>query len=344
MIMMRILHRDIKILNDDEDEKEFAAEELGIKTVAHDVFRKPLLSTLLALCAGAGVQLICMLLITSFFIIIGFLSTVYRARVLQVMIVALIFMGIPGGYTTGRIYKYFDGERFKGVLFLQTIAFPFIVFTFFSIVNLSLKFVESSNYVPVLHTILFFLAWVFITMPLIFLGGYIGYTRTPLEKVVEVNQTPSIIPPQSIWSKWLFIIPFGGLFPFITIFIQVFILMRSIWGHRYYYIFGLFFISLFFYGLLVAEFAIVFTYYQLSSKNYHWWWRSFLIGGAPALYLFLYTIFNYFQLRIDSIFYTAVYFEYMTLICFGVFLMSGSIGLFSSFYFITELYKRVRID
>ena len=32
-----------------------------------------------------------------------------------------------------------------------------------------------------------------------------------------------------------------------------------------------------------------------TLQNYHWWWRSFLTGGASTLYLFIYAIIFYFR-------------------------------------------------
>lgn len=56
-------------------------------------------------------------------------------------------------------------------------------------------------------------------------------------------------------------------------------------------------------GGIVAETRLQPTYSSLFfsfflsffSKNYHWWWRSFLTGGAAALYLFCYEILFYFR-------------------------------------------------
>merc|ERR1712226_382747 len=76
-----------------------------------------------------------------------------------------------------------------------------------------------------------------------------------------------------------------------------------------------------------AEISIALTYFQLTSENYKWWWRSFFASASSALYVFLYSIlyFNS-RLQIDKVISTILYFGYMSIMSLLFFLLTGSIG------------------
>merc|ERR1712153_5817 len=82
----------------------------------------------------------------------------------------------------------------------------------------------------------------------------------------------------------------GGLLPFGSVFTELFFIISSLWQHQFYYLFGFLALVLVILVITCAEISIALTYFQLTSENYHWWWRSFLSSASSALYLFLYSV------------------------------------------------------
>ena len=120
-----------------------------------------------------------------------------------------------------------------------------------------------------------------------------------------------------------------------------------------------------------SEIAIVMTYFQLCAEDYHWWWRSFIASGGCAFYVFFYSIFYYstevssadllilcsfihlkfdhfncpvFQLEITEFVPTLLYFGYSFLISFTIWIITGTIGFYSSYLFVRKIYAAVKID
>ena len=137
----------------------------------------------------------------------------------------------------------------------------------------------------------------------------------------------------------------GGVLPFGAIFTELFFIMSSLWHHRFYYMFGFLGIVLLILVVTCSEISIALTYFQLASEDYHWWWRSFFTSGASAAYVFMYSIlyFNT-RLEINSMVATVLYFSYMTVISLMFLLLTGSIGMVSSFLFVKAIYGTIKVD
>jgi hypothetical protein len=71
----------------------------------------------------------------------------------------------------------------------------------------------------------------------------------------------------------------------------VFYVLSSIWLHQFYYLFGFLLLVLIILFLTCCEVALVLTYLQLCSEDYHWWWRSYITSGSCAFYIFLYSLY-----------------------------------------------------
>ena len=117
-----------------------------------------------------------------------------------------------------------------------------------------------------------------------------------------------------------------------------------------------------------SEIAIVMTYFQLCAEDYHWWWRSFIASGGCAIYVFIYSIFYYItevcslfscylllinysnnftsnlKLEITEFIPTLLFFGYSSLISLTLWILTGTIGFFSSYVFVSKIYAAVKID
>merc|ERR1719217_790611 len=156
---------------------------------------------------------------------------------------------------------------------------------------------------------------------------------------------PREIPLQPWYMQGLFTSAMGGVLPFGAVFTELFFIMSSIWQHQLYYMFGFLVLVLCILLVTCAEVSIALTYFQLTSEDYRWWWRSFFSSGASALYIFLYSmLYFHTRLSIDKFVSTLLYFGYMTLISYTFFLLTGTIGMTATFFFVKAIYSSIKVD
>jgi transmembrane 9 superfamily protein 2/4 len=346
MIMLRALHKDIALYNM-ADQGEDPTDEIGWKLVHGDIFRKPNMSQLLSIVTGSGVQLIGMALITIVFATLGFVSPSNRGALTSVMLLFFAFMGIFAGYVSLRMYKMFDGEYWKVTSVLTALFFPGIVFVLFLSINFAV-FVSSNSSLAVPFTSLLILVsiWVGISIPLVLLGGYFGYSQDVIKNPTKVHKIPRQIPSQVWYVSSPFSILMGGILPFGAVFIELYFIMSSIWLNKFYFVFGFLFVVFFILVITCCEITIVLIYFQLCNADYRWWWRSFLTSASSSFYLFLYSGFYYFTKlsAISHVTMTMVYFGYMGIISFVFFLITGTIGFLACFTFIRIIYGSIKVE
>merc|ERR1711959_529657 len=228
---------------------------------------------------------------------------------------------------------------------LTAIMYPGIFFVMFFVLNLFIWGEKSSGAVPFTTMFAILVLWFGISVPLVFLGAFFGYKKPPISLPVRTNQIPRQIPAQPWFIRPLFTSLVGGVLPFGAVFTELFFIMSSIWQHQFYYLFGFLILVLLILIVTCAEISIALTYFQLTSEDYRWWWRSFFSSGASAVYVFLYS-WLYFSTRlyIEMPASIVLYFGYMFIVSYTFFLITGSIGLIATFYFVKAIYGSIKID
>lgn len=344
LILLRTLHRDIVKYNELATTEEIA-EETGWKLVHGDIFRKPTFSKVLVACVGTGVQLLGMAIVTLVFAALGFLSPAHRGGLLQSTLLLFTFMGVPGGFVSARFYKLWQGEGWKEATLMTALLFPGSTFVIFFFLNLLIWGQASAGAVPFVTMFALIVLWFGISVPLVFLGAYLGYRKPAMEVPVRVNQMPREIPLQPWYMKPIFTSLMGGVLPFGAVFTELFFIMSSIWQHQVYYMFGFLVLVLVILILTCAEISITLTYFQLTAEDYHWWWRSFLSSGFSGVYVLLYS-WLYFatKLQIDKVVSVLLYFGYMFIMSAVFFMVTGSIGLIATFFFVRAIYGSIKVD
>ncbi|KAL6603074.1 hypothetical protein ACP70R_043435 [Stipagrostis hirtigluma subsp. patula] len=343
MIMLRTLYRDISKYNQLEAQEE-SQEETGWKLVHGDVFRPPVNADLLCVYVGTGVQFFGALLVTLLFAILGLLSPSNRGGLMTSMILLWVFMGLFAGYSTARLYKFFRGSEWKKVTSKTALMFPGVVFIIFFVLNALLRGEKSSGAVPSTTMFALVLLWFGISVPLVFIGSYLGFKKPAMEDPVRTNKVPRPIPEQPWYMNPVVSILIGGILPFGAVFIELFFILTSIWLHQL-YIFGFLFLVFVILILTCAEISIVLCYVQLCNEDYQWWWRSYLTSGSSALYLFLYAVFYFFtKLEITKLVSSVLYFSYMLIASYAFFVLTGTMGFYACFWFTRLIYSSVKIN
>lgn len=346
MIMMRTLHRDLRRYNEIDLSEESQQEETGWKLIHGEVFRPPMYGGFLSILVGTGVQVFGMSLMTLIFAVLGFLSPSNRGGLMTALLLLFVFMGIFAGYFSTRMFKMFKLVEWKTNTLQTALFFPGIVFTVFFILNLFVWGEKSSGAVPFATLVALLVLWLGISVPLVYLGSYFAFKKPVAEPPVKVNNIPRMLLPDQAWYTQPFLsIMVGGVLPFGGVFIEIFFIMSSVWLHQFYYVFGFLFMVFIILIITCAEITIVMCYFQLCNEDYHWWWRSFLTSGSSAFYLYLYSILYFFtKLEIIKFVSGLLFFGYMFLVSFAFFILTGTIGYFSCYFFVHKIYSSIKID
>ncbi len=74
----------------------------------------------------------------------------------------------------------------------------------------------------------------------------------------------------------------AGFLPFSAIYIELYYIFASVWGHKVYTIYSILFIVFIILIIVTAFITIALTYFQLAVEDHRWWWRSFMCGGSTG--------------------------------------------------------------
>lgn len=348
MIMVRALRADIAHYNRvlTEAEREEQQEDTGWKLVCYDVFRPPQNAPMLfCIMTGSGMQLLLGGFILVFFAAAGFLSPARRGSLMMALLMIFVCMGMTAGYSASRTYKMFKGTAWKKCTLGTALIFPGVCFCIFFILNLFVWSEGSTRAVPFGSLVVVMLLWFGVSVPLVYVGAYFGYAKDAVSFPVQVNRIPRQVPPQPWYLSTSSVMVMGGVLPFGAIFVELYFIFSSLWLNQYYYVFGFLLLIVVILIVTCAEVTIVLCYFQLCSEDYHWWWRSFLTAGSTGFYIYAYS-FYYFFTQMETLYFVSglLYFGYTFMISFGFFLLTGTVGYYSCYWFVMKIYSSVKVD
>ena len=120
--------------------------------------------------------------------------------------------------------------------------------------------------------------------------------------------------------------------------------MNSLWKNETYFLATFLWISFYVFVLINGEITILVIYWNLTKGDYRWWCKSFFLGASPLIYLFVYSIYYLFSLKLTSFSAFVIYFGIMSIFYVVGFFIFGSVSTAISFYFLFKLYSHIKID
>ncbi|KAF3049597.1 hypothetical protein E8E11_009354 [Didymella keratinophila] len=336
---------DTEDLEMDEDNAEDVA---AWKLLHGDVFRAPAYGGLLAPLVGSGMQLLYMafgLLVLS---TLGVLNPSFRGGYASVGVGLFVFAGIFSGYFSARLYKTFGGQMWQKNVIITAGLVPGLLFATIFVLNLFVWIQASSTALPFGTLIALVMLWLFVQLPLVYVGSWFGFERVgAYTQPIRPNAIPRQIPEQHWFFKSMRRYVLAGLVPFMVIFVELMFVVKSLWVDKttYYYAFGFAGIVSVLLAITVIEAALVSTYFLLCSENYHWWWHSFAIGASSSIWVYGYLVYSYFaKLHISGFLSSTLFFAYGFLACAVYALLTGTIGFLAAYTFVRRIYGAIKVD
>jgi len=351
VILLRAVKNDFATLRElDGDDLDLDDNSnVAWKKLARDVFRQPRRLFVLSVLYGNGCQLLSMITIQMLFALLGFYSPSNRGSFLTYSVVGYAFMAVVGGRSSSKLFGSFPDELARRKLVLATATvIPGVVFGTFFTINLVLWSLGSSGATPFLTLLFLMFLWFGVTLPLTFLGSYLGF-KTPYEYPIRPTKIPRLVPEKSCLMSLPALASFSGLILYSMMFIQVFQIVQKLWLHQFVYMFGFLFLSGTFFIIGCIEITIIAVYLTLCYEDYNWWWRAFLVPASSGLFMFIGTV--TYQSMLTAELFENVQFvtmwmmtSYLGMSCLAVSLIAGSVGLWSSMWFVKAIYSRCKPD
>ncbi|XP_033134875.1 transmembrane 9 superfamily member 3 isoform X1 [Brassica rapa] len=356
-ILMRVLKNDFMKYAQDEEAAD-DQEETGWKYINGDVFRFPKYKSVFAASLGSGTQLFTFTIFIFMLSLVGVFYPYNRGALFTALVVIYALTSGITGYTASSFYCQLEGKNWVSkhqTLSLKSIkrkqlSFSF-VFVFSQVRNLlltgglfcgplfltfcflntvAIAYSETAA-LPFGTIVVIVLIWTLVTSPLLVLGGIAGKnSKVEFQAPVRTTKYPREIPQLPWYRSAIPQMAMAGFLPFSAIYIELYYIFASVWGHRIYTIYSILFIVFIILLIVTAFITVALTYFQLAAEDHEWWWRSFpmrwinwFIHLRVLLILLLREIGHGFM-------QTSFFSGYMACICYGFFLVLGTVGFRAS--------------
>ncbi|KAL3525059.1 hypothetical protein ACH5RR_013431 [Cinchona calisaya] len=344
-ILMRVLKNDfVKYANDEETTDD--QEETGWKYIHGDVFRYPKYKSLFAAALGCGSQLFILMVFIFILALVGVFYPYNRGALFTALVVIYALTSGIAGYTAASFYGQLEGTNWVRNLLLTGALFCGPLFLTFCFLNTVAIAYSATAALPFGTIVVIFLIWALVTSPLLVLGGIAGKnSQTEFQAPCRTTKYPREIPPLPWYRSTLPQMAMAGFLPFSAIYIELYYIFASVWGHRIYTIYSILFIVFIILLIVTAFITVALTYFELAAEDHEWWWRSFLCGGSTGLFIYGYCLYYYYaRSDMSGFMQTSFFFGYMACICYGFFLMLGTVGFRAALFFVRHIYRSIKCE
>ncbi|XP_059065677.1 transmembrane 9 superfamily member 2-like isoform X1 [Cryptomeria japonica] len=320
--------------------------ETGWKYIHGDVFRYPRHRSLFCAVLGSGTQLFALVIFVFMLALVGAFYPYSRGTLHTALLVIYALTSGIAGYTSASFYTQLGGSNWVRNQLLTGCLFCGPLFLTFCFLNTVAMAYKASVALPLDTIIILLLIWTIIAFPLFVLGCIVGKnSKTEFEAPCRTTKCPRKIPPLPFYRGTISQMAMAGFLPFGVIYFELPYIFVSVWGHKIYTLYSILFIIFIILIIVTALVIIAFTYLQLAVEDHEWWWRSMLCGGSTGVYIFGYSLYYYFtRSDLTGLMQTSFFFGYNACICYGFFLMLGTVGFRASLLFVRHIYHSIKCD
>eukprot|EP00262_Sarcandra_glabra_P021808 TRINITY_DN936_c0_g6_i1.p1 TRINITY_DN936_c0_g6~~TRINITY_DN936_c0_g6_i1.p1 ORF type:complete len:593 (-),score=79.21 TRINITY_DN936_c0_g6_i1:247-2025(-) len=344
-ILMRVLKNDFIKYSHDEDSVD-DQEETGWKYIHGDVFRFPKHKSLFSAVLGSGTQLLALAIFIFLLALVGVFYPYNRGALFTALVVIYALTSGIAGYAATSMYLQLEGTNWVRNLLLTGCLFCGPLFLTFCFLNTVAIVYSATAALPFGTILVILLIWTLVTSPLLVLGGIAGKnSKAEFQAPCRTTKYPREIPPLPWYRGTVPQMAMAGFLPFSAIYIELYYIFASVWGHKIYTIYSILFIVFIILIIVTAFITVALTYFQLAVEDHEWWWRSVLCGGSTGVFIFCYCLY-YYHARSDmsGFMQTSFFFGYMACICYGFFLMLGTVGFRASLLFVRHIYRSIKCE
>ncbi|CBY36864.1 unnamed protein product [Oikopleura dioica] len=348
IILMRLLNTDFSRYNkEDSLDDELAIEdECGWKVIHTEVFRFPRYISLLSAILGVGTQFLAMACGILIIALCGGFKPGHGGAIHTYSIILYCITSSIAGYVSGSFYRKFGGHNWVRNIIMTAFLFTGPFFTIWFTINCTHWYAGSTQALPFTTILLLMLVYILVGFPLTVLGGIIARnTTSDFDSPCRTRPIPRMIPPQPWYTNFICHCFFGGFLPFSAISVEIYYIFATVWGREQYTLYGVLLLVFFIVLSVSACISIALTYFQLSSEDYRWWWRSIFSAGSTGIFVFFYSCFYYLRRsNMSGAVETVEFLGYTALMCYIFFLTLGTIGFGASLKFIRYIYVNLKMD
>ena len=379
LIVLAILHRtlrdDFAKINEqratrtqNKDDEDWL-EDHGWKQLSNDVFRVPQSPVLLCALIGTGSQLAILIVAMTIISIVSVVHTSHGSFATYAVLTYIVTSYAAGFFSASQFSRYAligptISSQWIKCMFVTAMLYPGTIVLLGFLLNFVAIAYDSAQAIPFGGMLVLLFLWLCVAVPLVVMGTVVG-RHSKLGgassgsgssgaasaggsrnlDIPRVNQIPRMIPAKRWFASRSLLIPFGGVLPFASIFVELFFVFTSFWNYKVYYVYGFLLLAVVIFVVVIACVSVVSTYLLLNAEDHRWPWTSFWIGASSSMYVFLYSIYYYnMKTHMTGFFMFSFYFTYTVMMCLTAGLIAGTVSFMAANKFVQVIYRRIKID
>ncbi|XP_019641595.1 PREDICTED: transmembrane 9 superfamily member 1-like [Branchiostoma belcheri] len=347
IILMRVLKNDFARYNtEEEDSEDLDQDDNGWKIIHTDVFRFPPHKSIFCAILGVGSQFLALATGIIVMALMGMFNVHKHGAMNSAAILLYALTSCVSGYVSGNMFRKLGGHNWVWNIILVSCIYTVPFFLMWSVANSVAWYLGSTQALPYTTVILLMLIWLLVGFPLTVIGGIFGKNMADsFDAPCRTKNIPREIPPVPWYRSAPAHMLIGGFLPFSAISVELYYIFATMWGREQYTLYGILFIVFVILLSVTGCISVALTYFQLSSEDYRWWWRSIFSAGSTGVFIFLYALFYYYKRsNMSGTLQTVEFFGYTILICYAFFLSLGTVSFFASLKFIRYIYVNLKMD
>eukprot|EP00058_Branchiostoma_floridae_P011604 XP_002597092.1 hypothetical protein BRAFLDRAFT_105034 [Branchiostoma floridae] len=286
IILMRVLKNDFARYNtEEEDSEDLDQDDNGWKIIHTDVFRFPPHKSIFCAILGVGSQFLTLATGIIVMALMGMFNVHKHGAMNSAAILLYALTSCVSGYVSGNMFRKLGGHNWVWNIILVSCIYTVPFFLMWSVANSVAWYLGSTQALPYTTVILLILIWLLVGFPLTVIGGIFGKNMADsFDAPCRTKNIPREIPPVPWYRSAPAHMLIGGFLPFSAISVELYYIFATMWGREQYTLYGILFIVFVILLSVTGCISVALTYFQLSSEDYRWWWRSIFSAGQSGIH------------------------------------------------------------